>query len=90
MWFQKRSIASPQKELDFPVGGGGGGSICLIFQWEGGVHHREIFPKGPLIVTPKRVTEKKNQKKQKKIYHDNSFAKIQNKTKLKELTKHKD
>ena len=81
----------PTEGIGFSSGrGGGGGSICLIFQWEGGVHHREIFPKGPLIVTPKRVTEKKNQKKQKKIYHDNSFAKIQNKTKLKELTKHKD
>ena len=54
------------------------------------MHHREIFPKGPLIVTRKRVTEKKNQKKPKKIYHDNSFAKIQNKTKVKELTKYKD
>ena len=26
--------------------GGGGGSICLVFQWGGGVHDREIFPKG--------------------------------------------
>ena len=26
--------------------GGGGGSICLIFQWVEGVHHREIFPQG--------------------------------------------
>ena len=25
---------------------GGGGSICLIFQWGGGVLHREIFPDG--------------------------------------------
>ena len=26
---------------------GDGGSICLIFQWEGGGgHHREIFPEG--------------------------------------------
>ena len=26
--------------------GGGGGSIWLIFQWGGGVHHRKIFPEG--------------------------------------------
>ena len=45
MWFQKISIPTPQKGSDFP-GGGGGGSICLIFQWGGGVHDREIFPEG--------------------------------------------
>ena len=57
----------PEKIHSTPTEGigfsGGGGSICLIFQWEGGVHHREIFPKGPLIVTRKRVTAKKNKKK---------------------------
>ena len=30
----------------FQGGRGGGGSICLIFQWGGGGHHREIFPEG--------------------------------------------
>ena len=43
------------------------------------MHHREIFTKGP-FVTRKRVNRKNT-----KIYHDNSFAKIQNKTKVKEL-----
>ena len=44
MWFQKISIPTPQKGSDFP--GGRGGSSCLVFQWGGGVHDREIFPKG--------------------------------------------
>ena len=31
---------------DWIFQGGGGGSICLIFQKGEGVHHREIFPEG--------------------------------------------
>ena len=36
---------------------GEGGSICLIFQWGGGGHHREIFPEGSREA--RRVTKKK-------------------------------
>ena len=42
--FQKISIPPSRNGSDFP--GGRGGSICLIFQWGGGGHHREIFPEG--------------------------------------------
>ena len=44
MQFQKISIPPHGRDRIFQ---GGGGSICLIFQWGGGGgHHREIFPEG--------------------------------------------
>ena len=47
----------PRKGSDFP---GGGGSICLIFQWEegGGVTIGKYFQR--VLVTRKRVTKKKH------------------------------
>ena len=36
---------SPTEGIGFSRGEGGG-SIWLIFQWGGGVHHRKIFPEG--------------------------------------------
>ena len=36
---------SPTEGIGFSRGEGGE-SIWLIFQWGGGVHHREIFPEG--------------------------------------------
>ena len=46
---------APTEGIEFSSGEGG--SICLIFQWEGGGHHREIFPEGSREV--RRVTKKK-------------------------------
>ena len=37
---------NPTEGIGFSRREGGGGSICLIFQWGGGVHDREIFPEG--------------------------------------------
>ena len=45
VWFQKISMPPPPHGRD-QIFQGGGGSICLIFQWGGGDHHREIFPEG--------------------------------------------
>ena len=38
--------------------GGGGGSMCLIFQWGGGVTIGKYFQR--VLVTRKRVTKKKH------------------------------
>ena len=39
----------------------GGGAICPISQWGGGVHHREIFP--GVLVTCERASNKEKHKK---------------------------
>ena len=44
---------------------GGGGGICLIFQWGQGGHHREIFPEGS-----RDVKESNKEKTQKCICED--------------------
>ena len=56
MWFQKISIPPPQKGSHFS--GGRGASICLIFQWGGGVTIGKYFQR--VLVTRKRVTKKKH------------------------------
>ena len=52
---RKYPYPPPRKGSDFP---GGGGSICLIFQWGGGVTIGKYFQR--VLVTRKRVTKKKH------------------------------
>ena len=65
----------PMEGIGFPRGKGGGRSISLISQWEGGCTVGKYFQRD--LVTRKRVTTTKN-------YHDNLFAKVLNTTRVKD------